>query len=342
MGASPQPGRPHAARANIHDVAAAAGVSSATVSRVLNHKESVKPELAERVRAAVEATGYVPNPVGRALRQRFTPQWAMILPAVGPDFFPSIIIAVEQVANELDITVTVSNTDDRLDRERRAIATTLASQRAGVLLAAASETDTDVAPLLDAGIPLVLVDRRVAGFEGDSVRTDNRALGRIAAEHLFERGYRKIGCLAGPPHVSATTDRLSGFRDALAALGAPLNPGRVHWSELKRECGEAAAAALLDSGEEFDAVFAVTSPQTMGLYRVAQLRGIDVPGRLAIMGTDDDPWASIVSPAVTMMVQPVAEIGRTAATMLAARGAGRAEPAGQVILPPLLAIREST
>lgn len=205
----------------ITDVARAAGVSSATVSRVLNGASTVDPELARRVREAAAESGYVPNPNGRALRRQRTDVWAAIVSDLQNPFFTSLVAAVEHVAVRSGHSVMLCNTDEQLVREQGYLATAIAQRMAGVVVSVTSEQDSDLSALLAAGVPTVAVDRRVHDFPGDTVLLDNVRAGRMAAQHLLELGHRDIVCLAGPSGVSPTEDRLRGALDALDEAGFP-------------------------------------------------------------------------------------------------------------------------
>src|SRR5699024_2650100 len=186
----------HAVRST--DVAAAAGVSSATVSRVLNVSTSVAPQLDERVRQAALAANYVRNANGRALRRQRSDTWAVIVSDLQNPFFTSLVAAVERVAVRAGYSVMLCNTDEQLDRENTYLDAAIAQRMAGVVVSVTSEEASDLARLTRAQVPTVVVDRRVHDFTGDTILLDNVRAGRMAAEHLLELGHRDILCLAGP------------------------------------------------------------------------------------------------------------------------------------------------
>jgi LacI family transcriptional regulator len=323
------------------DVALAAGVSTATVSRVLNGKATVNPRLAERVRQAVEATGYLPNSTGRALRRQVSDVWAAIVPDINNPFFTGVLAALEGVAVRNGYSLMLFNTDEKLDQERRYVAAAVAQRMAGVVMAADSERESDLSLILQAGIPLVLFDRRLRGYEGDAVFVDNVAAGQKVAHHLVKQGYRNIACIAGPPDVSTTEDRLEGLRQGLAEAGLGIRPDHLRRSNLKFEGGEVALRSLMTADSVPDAVYVANGPVTAGAYRAAQELGLHLPQDLALVGTDDDQWTRMVRPAVTVVAQPVARIGLLAGECLAARAQGTAS--GQpIVLAPTLLVRDSS
>lgn len=326
----------------ITDVARAAGVSSATVSRVLNGAATVDPELARRVREAAAESGYVPNPNGRALRRQRTDVWAAIVSDLQNPFFTSLVAAVENVAVRSGHSVMLCNTDEQLVREQGYIATAIAQRMAGVVISVTSEQESDLSALLAAGVPTIAVDRRVHDFPGDTVLLDNVRAGRMAAQHLLELGHRDIVCLAGPSGVSPTEDRLRGALDALDEAGFPHDDRRMLRSDLRADDAESIVRDLLHGAHRPDAIFATNGPVTAGAYRAIQESGLSMPDDISLVGVDDDRWAQMVRPNVTLVAQPVEEMGRRAAEQLVLRGGEPDAPALHLLLTPRLLVREST
>ncbi|WP_168217866.1 LacI family DNA-binding transcriptional regulator [Occultella kanbiaonis] len=329
--------------ARITDVAREAGVSTATVSRVLNGLGTVDPELAVRVRRAAEVTRYVPNPNGRALRRQRADVWAAIVSDVQNPFFTSLVTAVEHVAVRSGISVMLCNTDEQLDRERSYLSTAVAQRMAGVVVSVTSEAESDLSALLTAQVPTVVVDRRVHDFTGDTILLDNVEAGRLATEHLLMLGHRDIMCLAGPSGVSTTEDRLQGVRMALTDAGLSLDPARMVRTDLKIDDAETAVRAALASRRNHpDAIFAMNGPLTTGAYRGVQASGLRMPDEISLVGVDDDRWTQMVSPAVTLVAQPVDEMGTRAAERLVARAEDPEIEPIHLLLPPRLLIRGTT
>jgi LacI family transcriptional regulator len=326
----------------ITDVARAAGVSAATVSRVLNGAATVDPALAERVRAAATESGYVPNPNGRALRRQRTDVWAAIVSDLQNPFFTSLVAAVEHVAVRNGFSVMLCNTDEQLDRERGYLATAIAQRMAGVVVSVTSQEDSDLSALLAAGVPTVVVDRRVHDFTGDTILLDNVRAGRMAVQHLLELGHRDIVCLAGPSGVSTTEDRLRGARDALDEAGFPHDDGRMLRSDLRAPDAQSMVAELLSGPDRPDAIFATNGPVTVGAYQAIQESGLRMPEDISLIGVDDERWAQMVRPSVTVVAQPVTEMGERAAEQLLRRGTEPDAPVLHLLLTPRLLVRQST
>ncbi|PZF80875.1 LacI family DNA-binding transcriptional regulator [Jiangella anatolica] len=324
----------------ISDVARAAGVSPATVSRVLNGVGTVAPELADRVRKAAADTRYVPNSNGRALRRRVSDVWAVIVSDVQNPFFTGVVAAIERVAVDRGFSVVLCNSDEQVARESEYLRLAAAQHLAGLVIAVASEVESDLRTAAD--IPAVVIDRRVHDHLGDSVMVDNRLAGRLAADHLLEQGFRRIACITGPSDVSTTEDRLAGFRARLSEAGAPIARKWIRRANLRAEGGEAALRAILRGGDLPDAVFATNGPLTEGAYQALQAEGIAIGAEVGLIGVDDDHWTRMVAPQVSVVQQPVAEIGRLAGELLANRAARGPGPAQQIVLTPTLLARGST
>ncbi|WIY83103.1 LacI family DNA-binding transcriptional regulator [Propionimicrobium sp. PCR01-08-3] len=324
------------------DVAAAAQVSSATVSRVLSGKSTVDPEMAKRVHEAVEATGYVPNFMGMALRRQVTNTWAIIVSNIENPFFTRLVASMEEAAEYLGYSVMLCNTNEQVDRENRYINAVIQRRMSGVAIAAASAVRTDLTPLTRAGIPVVLIDRLVQGYDGDSVVVDNALIGRLAAEHFAAQGYRRFGCVAGPRHVSSMAHRLEGFRTALRERGIDLPNAMVSQTDLRGDSGEFSVANMLNQPDAPDAIFSGYGVTTAGAYRAIKGRGLSMPRDIGLVGTDDEAWMTLVQPSVTVIRQPVEQIGIAAAQLLNARSAHPDSPSQHLVLQPTLVERESS
>lgn len=325
----------------IQDVAKVAGVSTATVSRVLNGASTVDAALARRVREAIAATNYIPNSHGRALRRQVSQTWAAIVPDVQNPFFTTMVAALESAAVASGYAVILCNSDEQVSRERTYVQAAIAQRMAGVVIGVVSGNDSDLQPFFDARIPTVLFDRRIEGYNGDIVETDNVLAGRMVAEHLLQAGRRRIACIAGPADVSTTEDRVRGFEEVLAASGNS-GSGLLYRANLRPEGGESAVRTLLAAHPDIDAIFATNGPLTVGAYRAIQNLGIDMPRDVALVGVDDDMWTRMVSPRVTVVQQPVAKMGAVAAELLFSHAEGKTPAPQHLVLRPQLLVRGSS
>lgn len=319
------------------DVARTAGVSSATVSRVINGATTVDKELSRRVQAAVKDTGYVPNALGRSLRRGGTSQIAVVAPDAENPYFTQIISQVERIARERNHSVTVAHTEDQLALEQECFAQLVSRHVSGVLLVPVDSVRTDLGPLTEAGIPVVLVDRGVDGAPTDVVATDNLDAGRQAAHHLYERGFRFPVVVAGPPDLRTTEDRATGFLAAWRGLGVGVGESALLRGDLHVESGRALAQQLLAAGDA-DCLYVTNNRMSAGAFEA--LRGAeDAP---ALLATDDDLWTRLVTPSVSVVHQPVRATSRAAARMLGQRMASPDEEPSTTLLRSRIIEREST
>ncbi len=327
--------------ATIYDVAQRAEVSAATVSRVLNGHASVDPQLAERVRAAVEELGYRPNALARNLRRSRTSLWAVIISDVGNPFFTSLVRGVEDVAQSSRYSVVLCNSDEDPAKEADYVTVALAEQMAGVIISPSGDAG-GVRKLRDANTPVVLIDRELPGVKVDSVLVDNEHGAAEATAHLLAGGYQTIACVTGPAGIYTADRRLRGYQDALKAAGRRYDEALVRHSDFRERGGYEAMASLLDSGDPPDAVFVANNLMAVGALECLVARGVAVPDRMGIVGFDDIPWADLVRPALTTVGQPTYELGRAAAQLLAERIADPEKQAATVVLNTELHVRHTS
>jgi LacI family transcriptional regulator len=327
---------------NIKDVARAAGVSPATVSRVLNGNSTVSPDRAARVAEAAAALGYQPHGPARALRQQRTRLWAVIVSDIQNPFFTAMVRAIEDVGRAEGHRVVLCNSDEDPAREASYIEVAVAERMGGVVLAPASDRSSRVDALLERQIPVVTVDRRLRHHRDlvDSVMVDNRAGAMAATEHLVAAGSKRVACITGPARASTAAERLLGYRGALRKLGREAIPDLVRHADYRFEGGHAAALELLRARKRPDALFVANNLMTLGALQAITDLGLHVPGDVAIVGFDDAPWSTLITPPLTVVAQPTLEIGREAARLLATASEGIATR--HIELAPTLIVRESS
>ncbi|MDI1463132.1 LacI family DNA-binding transcriptional regulator [Catellatospora sp. KI3] len=327
--------------ATIYDVAKQAGVSAATVSRVVNGRASVDTALAARVQQAMRELDYRPNALARNLRRRQTSIWAVVISDIGNPFFTSMVRGIEDVAQGAGYSVVLCNSDEDAAKEARYVAAALEEQMAGVIISSAGRA-ANVNRLIEAGTPVVAIDREVRGAAVDTVLVDNEHGAELAVEHLIEAGYERIACIGGPRRLPTAQQRLRGYQRALRAHRRPADDELVRHGDYRQEGGYQAMAALLDEGERPDAIFAANNLMTIGALECLADRGISVPDRMGVVGFDDIPWAHLVRPSLTTVAQPTYELGRTAALLLAERIAEPSRPPSTVTLRTELKVRASS
>lgn len=316
--------------ANIYDVAAQAGVSASTVSRVFNGV-SVSPEKARLVRKAASELGFVPNQAARALRTQRTDVITLIVADIENPFFTALARGVEDVASEARYSVVLCNSDEDPAKEATYLDIAAYQHVAGVIMAPASEF-SDVSRVMRGGRPLVSVDRALRSEDVDTVMVDSRARGRKATELLIADGYRRIACITGPEHNETAGDRARGWQDAVREHQLDLPPSRwlVH-SNNKFDGGQASIRALLERDDRPDAVFAANNLMGLGVLEGLRQAGIR-PADFGVATPGDLHPLSPVPEGVHFTAMPARQIGETAARILLERIRGDNQPPRTVIL----------
>jgi LacI family transcriptional regulator len=326
----------------IRDVAAAAGVSPATVSRVLNLKEDVNADLRRRVLAAVTDLGYRRNGPARSLRTRAAMVLGIIISDITNPFFTALVRGVEDRAQLAGYSVVLANADEDVAKEARYLEVAAAEQMAGVLLSPASSTLTSIDVLTERGIPVVTIDRRLPAADVDSVTVNNRQAALEAVQHLIAQGCRRVGFVAGPVQTTTGASRLAGYRAALRAAGRSVDPALTAYADFRTEGGYAATRQLLQMRSRPDGLLISNNLMTVGgMQAIAEAR-LDVPRDIAVVGFDDANWATALRPPLSVVTQPTYEIGRTAAELLLRRIAGEKFASRRVVLQAQLMPRGSS
>src|SRR2546421_8163245 len=324
---------------SIKVVAQAAGVSTATVSRVLSNGLHVRPEVRERVMAAVGRLEYRPNLVARSLRSQQSNTIGLIVSDISNPFFTALSRAVEDAAYEQGFSVLLCNTDE--DPEKEAIYLNL-MRDTSVAGAIMSPTRRTIANFADSNLPfpIVVVDRSISNGDVDAVLLDNVDAAYRLVTHLIEQGYRRIGALCS--EMSTGLERQIGYEKALRSHGLAPRTEYMKYVAPKVEAGYAATLKMLEGAEPPDALFTANSLLGAGALQAIRECNLSIPDDIALVTFDETTWASLVQPAITLIAQPTYEIGKAAAELLLQRIADPSRPARQVILKGQLLVRGSS
>ncbi|MBD7958394.1 LacI family DNA-binding transcriptional regulator [Microbacterium sp. Sa4CUA7] len=301
----------------IEEVAAAAGVSRSTVSRVVNGSTAVSPTALEAVNRAITELNYVPNRAARSLASRQTLAIALVVPEdttrfFGDPFFAAVVSGINARISRSDYVLNlILANDDPRDKTTSYVRSGAVD---GAVIVSHHTSDTFI-DRIAASVPVVYGGRPVRERENDYyVDVDNVEGGRVATQHLIERGRRRIASITGPVTMPAGVDRLQGYRDALAAAG--LEEVAVEDGNFTAEGGARALERMLEAGVEFDGLFVASDLMARGALATLARAGIRVPQDVGIVGFDDSPVATAVTPALTTVRQPSHEQGEHMASIL--------------------------
>lgn len=326
-----------ATRPTMKDVAAAAGVGLKTVSRVVNEEAGVNQATAERVRRAIEALGFRRNDSARVLRQGHTASVGLVLEDVSDPFYSTLTRAVEEVVRSHGSLLFTGSSDEDPEREQELTLAFCARRVDGLIIVPAGTAHDYLAPELAAGTAAVMVDRPVVGLETDTVLTDNAGGARAGVEHLLRAGHRRVGYLGDNLTIYTARERLRGYRAAMSAAGLTVPP---HWvATATPEPGRVRAAVcrMLDADPPVTALFCGNNRTTVAVLRALAGRS----RQPALVGFDDFELADLLRPAVTVVAQDPAGMGREAAELLFRRLGGDRGPVVHRELPTTLVCRGS-
>lgn len=327
----------------IREVAERAGVSTMTVSRVINKSGYISPATRARVEAAIAELGYVPNALARSLRFKQTHSLALVVTDITNPFFTTIARGVEDVASQRGFSVIFCNTDESEAKQVEYLNVLVRKQVDGVLLVPARSTDEPIHFLNRRQVPVVVLDRRVSSCIVDSVRGDSEGGAYALMRLLLELGHRRIALLNGPTEVSTAADRLAGYCRALAEAGLGCDERLIFPGRFTLEAGRRMAQEALELSPRPTAFFATNNFIAIGAYRALRAAGLTVPDDISLVAFDDLPSALMLEPFLTVASQPAYEMGRRATELLLDRLVGAAPPDCQeIVLPCEVIVRRSS
>jgi LacI family transcriptional regulator, galactose operon repressor len=322
------------------DIAKEAGVSQATVSRVLNGDPRVASETRRRVADVIDRLGYTPNAVARGLATKRTGLVGVAVSDVMNPFYPELLEAIEGQLAGHGLQMILSNTADQTEE---AYTRLLVEHRVdGIVFTAARLDSGTVRRLAERRFPIVLANRLVDGVDCDSVAGDNAGGARSAAEHLLSLGHRHIGVLTGRPDASTSRDRLNAFAETLTENGIELDPDLVRAGWFAYDSAYLEATDLLSRDSPPTAVFCLNDLMALAALNAAAQVGRAVPRDLSIVGFDDIKLAAWEAFQLTTVRQPLAEMARTCADLIAQRIDSPDVPFQQLVFPSLLVLRRTS
>ncbi|MBI1256880.1 MAG: substrate-binding domain-containing protein [Chloroflexi bacterium] len=329
--------------ATIKEVAERARVSVATVSRVVNHSGYVSTDLRERVEEAMHTLQYKPSALARSLRRQETHTIGVLVPSLNQPFFGTLIFAMEKTLFAGDYRTLICSSEEDPLKEAAYVDILLRQRVDGVVLVPTGHSTEGVTHLLQAQVPVVLIDRDFPNLAISRVLSDNYGGAYAGMEHLLTLGHRRIALIGGPAYSRVTKARTDGAEQAMRDYGAPHDPSLLMIGTLPEfELGYQAALSLMKRSDPPTAIFALTDVVAVGVLHAAAQLNLNLPDDLSVMGFDDIPLAAYVIPALTTVAQPIYGMGQTAVEILMRRLHNQYQPHETIQLDTHLVVRNST
>jgi LacI family transcriptional regulator len=323
------------------DVARVAGVSTSTVSHVINQTRRVRSQTRDEVLAAIHRTGYTHNTIARALVTASTTSIGLAISVLSNPYFGELVHAIEAEASDAGYTLLLGDTHDEAEQELRIVRALQARRVDGLLLAPSPDTTAaTLARLAAQNVPVVLLDR-LAAEEFDQVGTENEAPTAHLVAHLANHGHERIAMVSGLAGLRTSAERTAGYRRGLAENGLDHDPALVVNGGSKPDLAQAAVRTLLALPKPPTALVVGNNAMTIGTMRALREAGLVVPRDIALAAFDDFEWADLFSPRLTTVAQPCLEIGAQAVRLLLSRLADPTLPPRTIRLEPSFMCRES-
>ncbi|ELH4195679.1 substrate-binding domain-containing protein [Vibrio cholerae] len=328
--------------ATMKDIARLAGVSTSTVSHVINKSRFVSDEIAERVNNAAQQLNYAPSALARSLKMNRTKTIGMLVTTSTNPFFGEVVKGVERSCYHQGYNLILCNTEGDNQRMKASI-NTLLQKRVDGLLLMCSTLEGERLDVFDRypDIPIVVMDWGPILFASDKIQDNSLQGGYMAAKHLIECGHKEIGCITGPLIRHQAQMRYEGYKRALAEAGVAINPDWIVESDFECEGGYQAFEKLYQRGKLPSALFVSNDMMAMGVIQAASQRGLRVPDDLSLIGYDDVHIAKFMTPALTTIHQPKYRLGKAAVDTLLYRLENPDTTAQVVQLEPTLVVRNS-
>lgn len=306
----------------IKHVAARAGVSTATVSRVINNDSRITVATRSKVERAVGELGYKVNTVARSLKSKRTLSVGLLAPEFANDFFMRVAEGVEDRLGEEGYSMIVVNSRESLEREQASLELLIDKRVDGVIIIPTCDRGEHIISVQRSGTPVVLVDRLVSDYEGDAVLVDNEAATFNAVRRLIESGRKRFGFIGGPEHVTTAAERRAGFEHAVDEFACVVDPAHVRFGDFHEESGFRLMSEIMTTANPPDTVVLANYFSHIGALRYISTHRSLVPKSLFLAAFDDTELSSMVGIPSINIAQPIDELGRRAAERLLSRIAG--------------------
>jgi LacI family transcriptional regulator len=327
----------------IYDVAREAGVSMATVSRVVNGNPNVKPATRKKVLEAIQRLGYRPNAVARGLASKRTTTVGVIIPDISSLFYAELARGIEDIATMYKYNIILSNSDQNMDKEIHLVNALLEKQVDGLLFMGSQITEEHMQVFTTSPVPIILTATSDPKSEMPSVNIDYQQASYDATQALIERGHTKIGYISGPlEDPLAGQLRLQGYRQAIESAGIVWQEEYVKIGDLRYDSGLQATEELIKLQDRPTAILAMSDEMAVGAIHACQDNGYHIPNDLEVIGFDNTRLTSMVRPKLTSVVQPMYDIGAVAMRLLTKYMKKEKIEDHLVVLPHRIEERDST
>lgn len=334
--------REHSTMATLVDVARAAEVSIATVSRVINGHPNVREDTRARVLAAVAHLQFQPSTLARSFRAQRSLSIGMIVPDISSPFYAAALRGAQHTLTRSGYSLLVCDTEEQPAQEQEAIDLLMGHRVAGLILAPVdAQSSTSLRLIMQQEAAVVIIDNRLQSLTVDTVLVDNVGGSAALTEHLLAHGHRRIAHLAGIQSETSGADRLAGYNQTLQRAGVPLDPELVVVGDWTEASGYAQTLRLLDLPEPPSALVVASSAMAVGALSALRGHGVAVPRTVALVCFDDTPWTPLVDPPLTALHRQDYMLGQVAAELILARLAGQTVSPRERLLPMELVIRRS-
>lgn len=320
-------------RSTIYDVAREAGVSIATVSHVINGKGKISRERREEILDIMKRLNYRPNAIASALAGKRTFTLGLLVPDISNPFFAEMARSVEDQGHQLGYSVIICSTDNQEEKVKRYVNLLRQKQVDGVIIGTGISHGELLKPLQEHSLAIALIARDNPALDASSVRVHDLEGGRLAAEHLLQLGHRRLAVLAENERVTSSSERVRGFVEAAASHGLELSPGCIAACDHKIEDGYRRAKAMLELAVRPTALFCCNDLLAVGALRAARELGLRVPEECSVVSFDDTILASVTDPPLTVIAQPIEQMGRMAVDLVVRGLSGKGDPARPIVLP---------
>ena len=322
-------------------VAERAGVSVNTASRAINNKSDINEETKKKVLKIAQELGYVRNATAVALRTRKTRTIGVVIADNRNPFYAEVLNGMEEAAREKNYHIILANTQRDYKKEEEAINLLLAKRVDGLLITPVQDRDDDIKNLINANIPFVVVGRDFENIEVDAVYNDEVKGGFLATEYLIKKGHKRIALINGFLHKSPAKGRLEGYKKALNKYRISLDESLISVGDINIEDGHERTKQMLEKDLNFTAIFVYNDMMAFGAMQAIKKKGLRIPEDIGLVGYDDIPFSSLISPSLTTIRLKKQDLGSESVELLLSRINDRRKKPKKVILDVELIVRET-